>query len=375
MFEYIDCGSFDEITLNRNVRDFDRVQLRQRVLKGVEGRSPATKFLGQASALPVAISSVGLAGYLSPGGLGEIQAARAAAAAGVPSINCFWSVASMEEVAEASGVPPWVQIYLLRDKAIVENLLDRARAIQSPVLVVTVDAQVPAQRRRDIKNQLALPPKLSPRNLLAFAARPKWSLASLLRTRPRLGNLESLGKFENIGALMHWAFEQTDPGLDWSDIAWLRSKWPHKLLVKGILDPADAIRAVEAGVDAISVSNHGGVMMDGSPSTIAALPYIADAVADRLEIYLDGGVRSGQDVFKALALGARGCLLGRAHLYALGADGERGVSQMLQFVRSELDIVMAHTGCRAVDDIDGDALWRPAALAESAGMKGRAAAP
>ena len=371
MFEYIDCGSFDELTLTRNVRDFDQVQLRQRVLKSVDGRSPATSFLGQRAGLPVAISSVGLAGYLSPGGLGEIQAARAAAAAGVPSINCFWSVASMEEVARESGVAPWVQIYLLRDKTIVENLLDRARAIRSPVLVVTVDAQVPAQRRCDIKNQLALPPKLSPRNLLAFAARPRWSLASLLRTRPRLGNLESLGKFENIGALMHWAFEQTDPGLNWDDIAWLRSKWPNKLLIKGILDPADAIKAVEAGADAISVSNHGGVMMDGSPSTIAALPYIADAVTDRLEIYLDGGVRSGQDVFKAIALGARGCLLGRAHLYALGAAGEQGMNQMLQFIRSELDIVMAHTGCRTIDEIRPDALWRPGAQAAGAQLQTR----
>lgn len=358
MFEYIDTGAYDELTFRANTDDFRQIWLRQRVLVGVGGRSTETTMLGQAAALPVAISSVGLTGFLTPGGLGEIHAACAARDAGVPFLLSTWSAASMEEVYAASQTPLWFQVYLFRDRGFVEQQLARARAINTQTLVVTVDAQVPGQRHRDVKNQLSMPPKIGPRNFLEYALRPKWSLQSLLKTRPRFGNLEGATDAKDVNGVLAWAYQQYDPDLGWDDIAWLRAKWDGKLAVKGILDPRDALRAIEIGADAISVSNHGGALSDSTVSSIRSLPKIADAVAGRAEIFIDGGVRTGQDVLKALALGARGCLLGRAHMYGLGALDRQGVSLLLDILKRELDVTMAITGARSVDQINSEMIFR-----------------
>jgi len=361
VFEFIDTGSYDEVTLRRNMSDFRDVQLRQRVLIDVENRSTKTTLLGQAAAIPAAISSVGLSGLLCPDGKGEIYAARAAQAAGIPFAMSVMSVASMEEIRDATGAPFWFQVYMLRDRGAVQTLVDRALAAGCSTLVVTVCSQVPGQRHSDVKNGLSLPPRIGFHNFLEFALKPRWALSALARRPARLGNLMGLAPLQDLGALLRWSGEQLDTSLNWRDIAWLRERWPRKLLVKGILDCDDAREAVNAGADAISVSNHGGTQLDGAPSAIAALPGIVEAVDGRLEVLLDSGVRSGQDIFKALAHGARGCLLGRAHLYALGAMGEQGVATAIQLISRELDVTMAKTGVRTVDEISTDVLWPPPA--------------
>jgi L-lactate dehydrogenase (cytochrome) len=365
MFEFIDTGAYDELTFKANTDDFRKIRLRQRVLVGVDNRSTATTMLGQQAALPVAISSVGLTGFLTPGGLGEVHAACAARDAQVPFLLSTWSVASMEEVYAATKTPLWFQVYLFRDRGFVEQQLARAKAINTQTIVVTVDAQVPGQRHRDVKNQLAMPPKIGLRNFVEYALRPKWSLQSLFKTKPRFGNLEGVTDAKDVNAVLGWAYQQYDPDLGWDDIAWLRAKWDGKLIVKGILDPEDAKKAVEAGADAISVSNHGGALADSVVSSIRALPAIADAVNGRLDIFLDGGVRTGQDVLKALALGARGCLLGRAHMYGLGALDRAGVSTLLDIIKRELDVTMAITGVRTIDQVGPDLIFHSPDLQSS----------
>jgi L-lactate dehydrogenase (cytochrome) len=359
LFEYIDCGSYDQVTLRRNTEDFKAIQLRQRVLVGVGDRSTATTMLGEPAKLPVAISPAGLIGLLCPGGQGEIFAARAAKAAGIPFALSVMSICTLEQIRDAIGAPFWFHIYLFHDRGYVRSLLERALACGCSALILTVDWQVQAQRHRDVKNGLSMPPRITLRNFFDYAGRPRWSLNTLLRTKPRYGTLDGFAPTGSLPALLKWSGEQFDPGLNWDDVAWVRERWPGKLVIKGILDPEDARRAADAGADAISVSNHGGTQLDGAPSPISVLPSVVDAVGGRLEIFMDGGVRSGQDVLKALALGAQGCLLGRAYLYGLGAMGQEGAATAIELIRRELDISMALTGVRTIDEISRDVLWPP----------------
>jgi L-lactate dehydrogenase (cytochrome) len=356
----MDGGSFAETTLRANADDFGRYRFRQKVLANVGDRSLETTILGLPSSMPLVIAPTALSGIMVPGGVGEIEAARAAKKAAIPYTLGVLSLASLEEVRDAIKVPFWLQTKPLRDRGFMRSLFDRALAAGCPALVVTVDGQVLSQHYRGVRNGFGNPRAVRLDNFHEFACRPGWSLASVMRgTRLRLGNLQGGGVPKGFWEAMGWVSGQLDPAMEWRDLAWFRDNWPGKLVIKGVLDPQDAQEAVAIGADAISVSNHGGNQLDGAPSTIAALPKIVEAVKGRIEVFLDGGVRSGQDVVKALALGARACLIGRAHLYGLAAQGEKGVSAILEMLRREIDVTMALTGVRTIKDISPDILWRP----------------
>jgi L-lactate dehydrogenase (cytochrome) len=359
IFDYVDRGSYDETTLRANRADLDALKLRQRVMIDVDRRSLSTTMLGQPVAMPVALAPTGLTGIMHADG--EILAARAAQAFGVPFTLSTVSICSIEAVRAALEAPFWFQLYVMRDRGFAASLIERARAAQCSALMLTADLQVQGQRHRDIKNGLTVPPKLTLRNVLDIAGKPRWALG-MLRTRHRgFGNLAGHipGGGKGLTTLSQWIASQFDPSLSWKDVAWVRSLWPGKLIVKGILDPEDARAAVDAGADAVVVSNHGGRQLDGAPSSIAALPHVAEAVCGRCEVWFDSGVRSGQDVLKALALGASAALIGKAFLYGLGAMGERGVATVLELIRKELDVSMALTGTRRVQDIGPQVLWQP----------------
>jgi L-lactate dehydrogenase (cytochrome) len=356
IFDYVDRGSYDEATLRANRADLDAIKLRQRVMIDVSKRSLAAGFVGQPSTMPVALAPTGLGGILHADG--EIHAARAALAFGVPYTLSTLSICSLEAVRAAVQKPFWFQLYVMRDRDFAASLIERAKAAQCSALVLTADLQIQGQRHRDIKNGLSVPPRLTLANALDIAGKPQWALA-MLRTKHRnFGNLIGHLKVkQDLTTLAQWIASQFDPTLSWKDVAWVRSLWPGKLIVKGILDATDAQYAADAGADAIVVSNHGGRQLDGAPSTIAALPHIVATVGDRIEVLFDGGVRSGQDVFKALALGARGVMIGKAFMYGLGALGEAGVTRALELIRNELDVSMALTGTCDVRDIGRHALW------------------
>ena len=359
IFDYVDRGSYDETTLRANRADLDALRLRQRVMIDVDRRSLSTTMLGQPVAMPVALAPTGLTGIMHADG--EILAARAAQAFGVPFTLSTVSICSIEAVRAAVEQPFWFQLYVMRDRGFAASLVERARTAQCSALMLTADLQIQGQRHRDIKNGLTVPPKLTLRNALDIASKPRWALG-MLRTRHRgFGNLAGHipGGGKGLGTLAQWIASQFDPGLSWKDVAWVRSLWPGKLIVKGILDPEDARAAVDAGADALVVSNHGGRQLDGAPSSIAALPQVAEAVGGRCEVWFDSGVRSGQDVLKALALGAGATLIGKAFLYGLGAMGERGVTTALELIGKELDVSMALTGTRDVRDIGPQVLWNP----------------
>ncbi|HEX7157131.1 MAG TPA: alpha-hydroxy acid oxidase [Burkholderiaceae bacterium] len=358
IFEYVDRGSYDEITLNANRADLLALRLRQRVMVDVSQRSLATTIVGQPAAMPVAIAPTGLTGLMH--GDGEILGARAALAAGIPFCLSTMSICSIEDVAGAVRQPFWFQLYVMRDRGFARDLIDRAKAAGCSALMLTLDLQVQGQRHRDIKNGLSVPPRLTLANALDIATKPSWVLQMLGAKRRSFGNLE--GRIKGAGdikTLSQWIVGQFDPTLSWKDVDWIRERWGGKLLLKGVLDPEDARIAAATGADALIVSNHGGRQLDSAPSSISALPAVADAVGDRIEVLFDGGVRSGQDVLKALALGARSCLIGRAFLYGLGADGEAGVRTALEVIRKELDVSMALGGLTDVRKVTRDAVVRP----------------
>jgi L-lactate dehydrogenase (cytochrome) len=350
LFDYIDRGSYDELTLTRNRADFDSILLRQRVMRDVSTLSLETTVLGERWPMPFAIAPTGLTGLFHRDG--EIRAARAAHAAGVPFCLSTMSICSIEDVRAATSGTLWFQLYFMRDRSFTEALMARAHAARCPVLVLTLDLPLQALRRRDPKNGLAVPPRLTFKCMRDFLAHPRWLCDVMLGRRRTFGNLATFFPQRGTAALSEWMGSQLDNTLGWSDIEWLRARWPGKLAIKGILDADDARQAVDAGVDALIVSNHGGRQLDGTTSTIAALPHVADAAAGRCEVLLDGGIHCGQSVLKALALGAQGCLIGRSYLYGLASLGEPGVALALEILRRELEISMALTGATRASGID-----------------------
>jgi L-lactate dehydrogenase (cytochrome) len=355
IFDYADRGSYDEITFNRNLDDLRALQLRQRVMVDVSRQQLATTVVGEEWAMPVGIGPTGLTGLFHANG--EMLGARAAHASGVQFCLSTMSICSIEDVRSAVHKPFWFQLYLMRDRGFNLELLERARAANCSAIMLTVDMPVQGLRRRDPKNGLSIPPRLTLRNMFEVAMRPGWALKVLTGKRRTFGNLEA--RLKGTGGLKtvsEWIAQQFDATVTWKDLAWLREHWPRKIIVKGILDPQDAALAAEHGVDALVVSNHGGRQLDGARSTISALPGVVDAVAGRCEVLFDGGVRTGQDVLKALALGARGCLIGKAFLYALAARGEAGVTLALDILRKELAVSLALTGANDVRKVTRELL-------------------
>ena len=356
-FDYADSGAWTEGTYRANEDDFAKILLRQRVLVDMTNRSLATEMVGEPVSMPVALAPTGLTGMQHADG--EILAAQAAEAAGVPFCLSTMSICSIEDVAAATTKPFWFQLYVMRDRRFIENLIDRAKAAGCSALVLTLDLQILGQRHKDLRNGLSAPPKFTPVHVWQMATRPFWCL-DMLRTKHRtFGNI--VGHAENVGdlsSLSSWTKEQFDPRLSWKDVAWIKERWGGKLILKGVLDPEDARMSLDSGADAIIVSNHGGRQLDGARSSIAALPGIVDAVGDRIEVHMDGGVRSGQDVLKAVALGAKGTWIGRPFLYGLGAGGRAGVARALEIIRGELDITMALCGKRDIRDVGLDVLDR-----------------
>jgi L-lactate dehydrogenase (cytochrome) len=350
-YDYADSGSWTESTYRANADDFQKIKLRQRVAVNMENRSTATRMVGQAAAMPVALAPVGLCGMQCADG--EIKAARAAEKFGVPFTLSTMSICSIEDIAQHTSAPFWFQLYMMRDRQAMVSMIARARAAACSALVLTLDLQVIGQRHKDIKNGLTAPPKPTLANLLNLATKPRWCWGMATTKRHSFGNLIGhVQAVSDLTSLAAWTHEQFDPRLSWADVQWVKEQWGGKLILKGIQDVEDAELAVASGADAIVVSNHGGRQLDGAPSSISALPAIVQAVAGRTEVWMDGGIRSGQDVLKAWALGARGTMIGRAFVYGLGAMGEAGVSKALHIIHKELDITMAfcgHTQLQAVD--------------------------
>jgi L-lactate dehydrogenase (cytochrome) len=356
IFEYVDHGSYDQLSLNANREDLKAIRFRQRVLIDADNRSLGTTMLGEKVAMPVAIAPTGLTGLMR--GDGEMLAARAAEAAGIRFCLSTMSICSIEDVREVTKAPFWFQLYVFRDRGFSESVIERAKAAGCSALFVTVDLPLRGQRHCDIKNGLEVPPRLTARNAFDIATKPVWALSVLMGKRKSFGNIDAYLKNKGgIWAAGRWGNDNFDASLSWKDVSWVRKLWPGKLVLKGVLDADDAKRAADMGADAIVVSNHGGRQLDGAPSTIAALPRIADAVGDRIEVLFDGGVRSGQDVLKALALGARGCLIGRAYLYGLAAMGEAGVAKAISLIGNELRVSMSLTGVQDVADVSRDILF------------------
>jgi len=355
-YDYVDGGSWTEYTYRANEADFQRHELRQRVAFDIARRSTASSMVGQPVSMPVAIAPTGLTGMQHADG--EILAARAAKDFGIPFTLSTMSICSIEAVAQATqGHPFWFQLYVMRDRTFVENLIDRARNAQCSALVVTMDLQVFGQRHKDKKNGLSMPPSPTLRNIVNMASKPRWCFNMLRTPHRQFGNIVGHAKgVDSIKSLVEWTRQQFDPGLSWQDIEWIKKRWGGKLIVKGIQDPEDARLAVECGVDAIVVSNHGGRQLDGACSSISALPRIVDAVGRQVEVHLDGGIRSGQDVLKAIALGARGTYIGRAMLYGLGAQGQQGVTTALEIIQNELDLSMAFCGRTDISAVDREIL-------------------
>jgi len=351
IFDYADRGSYDEVTLRRNRADFESIALRQRVAIDVSAQSLATTLVGEPAVMPVGIAPTGLTGLFHPDG--EIVGARAAQAFGVPFCLSTLSICSIEDVRAGVSKPFWFQLYLMRDRGFNEELIARAKAAQCSAIVLTLDLQVQGVRRNDLKNGLAIPPRLTLRNALEIALRPSWAFGVLFSGRRNFGNLAGrMPGSDSLVTLSQWIATQFDPTVSWKDVEWVRSRWPGKLILKGILDAEDARLACETGADAMVVSNHGGRQLDGALSTIAALPEVVEAVQGRREVLLDGGVQCGQDVLRALALGARGCLIGKSFLYGLAAMGGEGVTTALDLIRKELTVSLALTGCNDVQAVD-----------------------
>ena len=366
-FDYAESGSYNEETLRANRADLEKIRLRQRVLVDVSQRSLATTIVGQKVSAPFVLSPIGLLGMQH--GDGEILAANAANEAGIPFTLSTMSICSIEQVAEATRKPFWFQLYVIRDREFSKDLLARAAAAKCNALVLTVDLQVLGQRHRDIRNGMTVPPEFRFANVVDIASKPGW-LWSIIKSRSKtFGNLAGHVKgMENVASLAQWTNQQFDPALNWKDIEWIKKIWPGKIIIKGILDPEDAKLAVKLGADAVVVSNHGGRQLDGASSSIAALPAIADAVGSDTEVLFDGGIRSGSDMMRALALGARACLIGRAYVWGLGAMGQAGVAKAIDILKNELSVTMALTGTVKLADIG------PHVLVGGGGKKKRAKA-
>ncbi len=347
IFEYVDCGSYDQCTLRANRADLEAISLRQRVGIDVDHRSTKRTLLGREVTMPAALAPIGLLGLNWANG--EVLAARAAQRFGIPFTLSTMSICSIEDVAQGADQPFWFQLYVMRDRGFAASLIERAKAARCSALVLTLDLQIQGQRHRDLKNGLAVPPRLTWNTFWDIAFRPGWALNVLRSKRKSFGNLEGrIPDASSLTTLSQWIAGQFDPTLSWKDVEWVKNQWGGPLILKGILDVEDAKIAASSGADAIVVSNHGGRQLDGAVSSIRALPEVAEAVGDRMEVWFDGGIRSGQSLLKALALGARAVLLGRAFVYGLGAMGEAGVLQALQLIQKELDVTMALTGIRDV---------------------------
>ena len=351
-YDYADSGSWTESTYRANESDFQKIKLRQRVAVNMENRSTASQMVGIDVAMPVAIAPTGLTGMQHADG--EILAARAAKRFGIPFTLSTMSICSIEDVSQGTGGHPfWFQLYVMKDRDFIERLIDRAKAAKCSALVLTLDLQILGQRHKDLKNGLSAPPKLTLANIANMMTKPRWGLGMLGTKRRGFGNIVGHVKgVENLGSLSEWTAQQFDPGLNWGDVEWIKKRWGGKLILKGIQDVEDAKLALNSGADALIVSNHGGRQLDGAESSIQALPRIVDAVGGKMEVHMDGGIRSGQDVLKARALGARGTYIGRAFLYGLGALGEAGVDKVLQIIHKELDLTMAFCGHTRIDTVD-----------------------
>jgi L-lactate dehydrogenase (cytochrome) len=357
-YDYVDSGSWEETTYRANQRAFQDIKLRQRVAVNLEGRSLATTMAGEQVSMPVALAPAGLAGLQHRDG--EIHAALAAEHFGVPFTLSTMSICSIEEVAAHTTRPFWFQLYVMRDRDFVGRLIDRARAAGCSVLVLTLDLQILGQRHKDVRNGLTTPPRFTPATLLDMATRPRWCLDMLKAQRRDFGNvIGHAAGAEDMKSLAEWSASQLDPTLDWDDVAWIKERWGGTLVLKGIMEVADARLAVASGADALIVSNHGGRQLDGAPSSLEVLPAIVEAVGEQIEVWMDGGIRSGQDVLKAIALGARGTMIGRAFLYGLGAMGEAGVTRCLEIIARELDLSMAFCGHRDIRSVDASIIWHP----------------
>ena len=349
-YDYAESGSYTEQTFRENTSDFAKIRLRQRVARDLSGRVLETTMIGQKITMPVALAPVGSTGMQSPDG--EIKAARAAAKFGVPYTLSTMSICSIEDVAAASPTPFWFQLYVMRDEGFVDAIIERARKAKCSALVLTLDLQILGQRHKDVRNGLSSPPKLTIPNLINIATKPAWAMGMLQTPRRQFRNIVGHVKnVEKLSDLTAWANEQFDPKLDWSKVARIRDRWKGKFILKGVLDADDARMAADMGADAIIVSNHGGRQLDGAVSSISMLPSIVRAVGDRVEVHVDGGIRSGQDVLKAVAMGAKSTYIGRSYVYGLGAMGEAGVTKALEIIQKELDISMALCGERDVKNL------------------------
>ena len=354
-YDYADSGSWTEGTYRANENDFHAIQLRQRVAVNMENRSTATTLVGVPTHMPVSIAPVGLTGMQHADG--EIHAAQAAKKFGIPFTLSTMSICSIEDIATHTQAPFWFQLYMMRDRDAMARMIERCKVAQCSALVLTLDLQVIGQRHKDIKNGLSAPPRPTLRNILNLLTKPRWCMGMAGTSRRSFGNL--IGHVKNVSdmsSLAAWTNEQFDPRLSWPDIEWVKKQWGGKLILKGIMDAEDARLAVQSGADAIVVSNHGGRQLDGAPSSIRALPGIVAAVGSDIEVWMDGGIRSGQDVLKAWALGARGTMIGRAMVYGLGAMGEAGVTKALQIIHKELDVTMAFCGHTNIENVNRDIL-------------------
>lgn len=356
-FDYCESGSWTESTFNANESDLQAIKFRQRVAIDVSARSTAMTMLGQTVPMPVALAPTGLTGMQHADG--EILAAQAAESFGVPFTLSTMSICSIEDVAANTTKPFWFQLYVMRDRKFIRNLVERARAANCSALMITLDLQIMGQRHKDVRNGLSAPPKPTLRNMINLATKPSWCLGMLGTRRREFGNIVGhVDGVKDMSSLADWTVSQFDPSLSWDDMREIRKQWGGKIIIKGILDAEDARQAVNVGADAVIVSNHGGRQLDGAPSSIAALPAIVDAIGDKCEVWMDGGIRTGQDVLRAVALGAKGTLIGRAFLYGLGAGGREGVSKVLEILHKELDLTMALCGRSKLSEVDDSILIR-----------------
>lgn len=357
-YDYAESGSWTESTFRDNEAAFSRIKLRQKILVDMEGRNLSTKMIGEDVAMPVALAPTGLTGMQYPDG--EIHAARAAEKFGVPFCLSTMSVCSIEDVAQNTTRPFWFQLYVMKDKDYISRLIQRAKDAGCSALVLTLDLQIMGQRHKDIKNGLSTPPKPTLTNLINIATKPRWAIGMLGTKRRNFGNIVGHVKgLDNMTNLAQWTVSQFDPTLDWDDVQWIKDQWGGKLVLKGIMDADDAELAVKSGADALIVSNHGGRQLDGAAASLDVLPEIVDRVGDDIEVWMDGGIRSGQDVIKATALGAKGTMIGRAFLYGLGAMGAEGVTRCLEVISNELDLTMAFCGLKDINLVDESIIWRP----------------
>ena len=359
-FDYAESGSWTEATLRNNAEAFAQVKLRQRVAKDISARSITSKMLDESWAMPVALAPTGLAGMQWANG--EILAAQAAQNFGVPFTLSTMSICSIEDVAAHTQKPFWFQLYVMKDRDFIAALINRAKAAGCSALMLTLDLQILGQRHKDLKNRMSAPPKLTLPNILNMATKPRWCLGMLGTSRRNFGNIIGHAKgVDDLSSLSAWSAEQLDPTLDWDDVAWVKEQWGGKLILKGIMDAQDARIAADLGVDAIIVSNHGGRQLDGAPASLDVLPEVIKTVAGDCEVWLDGGIRSGQDVFKAMALGATGTLIGKAFLNGLGAMGRDGVQKCLALIANELDLTMAFCGHTELENVTSEVIWRQSA--------------